>query len=122
MARRIIDISVALQSGIRSDPPFMLPEITYLDHRDTLPSLLGCFPGLAAADLPYREAWAIERVAITTHNGTHLDAPWHYASTMNRGERAATIDEVPLDWCFQPGVKLDLRELDDGYVLTPADL
>jgi kynurenine formamidase len=122
MARKLIDISVALQAGIRSDPPFMLPEITYLDHKDTLPSLLACFPGLTAADLPDGEAWALERVAFTTHNGTHLDAPWHYASTMNRGERAATIDEVPLDWCFQPGVKLDFRHFDDGYVVTPADI
>ena len=24
-------------------------------------------------------------------------------------ERAITIDEVSLEWCFQPGVKLDFR-------------
>jgi hypothetical protein len=27
---------------------------------------------------------------------------------MNGGERAWTIDEVPLDWFYRPGVKLDL--------------
>ena len=27
MPRRLIDISVALKAGIRSDPPHMLPEI-----------------------------------------------------------------------------------------------
>ena len=36
-------------------------------------------------------------------------------------ERAITIDEVPLEWCFQPGVKLDFREFPDGYVVTAAD-
>ena len=41
---------------------------------------------------------------------------------MNRGERAATIDEIPLDWCFQPGVKLDFRHFADGYVVTAADI
>ena len=41
---------------------------------------------------------------------------------MNRGERAITIDEVPLEWCFQPGVKLDFRHLPDGYVVTAADV
>src|SRR5205823_2545945 len=41
---------------------------------------------------------------------------------MNRGERAITIDEVPLDWCFQPGVKLDFRHFPDGYVATAADV
>ena len=41
---------------------------------------------------------------------------------MNRGERAITIDEVPLEWCFNPGVKLDFRHFEDGYVATPADV
>jgi kynurenine formamidase len=41
---------------------------------------------------------------------------------MNRGERAITIDEVPLEWCLQPGVKLDFRHLPDGQVATPADV
>ena len=62
--------------------------------------------GLTPADLPGGEGWAIERLRIVTHNGTHLDAPYHFHST-NRGERAITIDEVPLEWCFNPGVKLD---------------
>ena len=59
---------------------------------------------------------------LSTHNGTHLDAPWHFASTMDGGKRAITIDEVPLDWCFQPGVKLDFRHFADGYVATAADV
>jgi len=29
---------------------------------------------------------------------------------------------VPLEWCFQPGVKLDFRNLPDGYVATAADV
>ena len=33
-----------------------------------------------------------------------------------------TIDEVPLEWCFQPGVKLDFRHFDDGYVVQPGDI
>ena len=33
-----------------------------------------------------------------------------------------TIDEVPLDWCFQPGVKLDFRHFPDGYVATAKDV
>src|SRR5437762_77086 len=49
-------------------------------------------------------------------------APYHFASTMNHGERAITIDEVPLEWCFQPGIKLDFRALPDGYVVTARDV
>ena len=65
---------------------------------------------------------ASERCQITTHSGTHLDAPWHYHPTMNGGERAWTIDEVPLEWCFGRGVKLDFRDKPDGYVCSAADV
>ena len=57
-----------------------------------------------------------------THNGTHLDAPYHFHSTMNHGERAISIDEVDLNWCFQPGIKLDFRHFPDGYVVTAKDV
>ncbi len=122
MTRRIIDISTPLQNDVEVDPPMMRPRITYLEHRQTIAQILPFFPGLKAEDLPDGEGWAIEMVQLTTHNGTHLDAPWHYHSTMNDGERASTIDEIPLDWCFQRGVKLDFRDCPDGYVVTAADV
>lgn len=81
--RRIVGISVPLQAGIASDPPGMEPEITYLDHAATVGQVLSFFGGLTREDLPDGEGWALEQVAITTHNGTHLDAPYHYASTMD---------------------------------------
>ena len=122
MPRRIVDLSVPLEADIASDPPIMLPEIDYLDHQVTAEQVMAFFPGLKKEDLPGGEGWAVEQLRITTHNGTHLDAPYHYHSTMNNGERAITIDEVPLDWCFQRGVKLDFRHFDDGYVATAADV
>jgi len=122
MARRIIDISVPLQSDIASDPPGTEPKIAYFDHKQCAAQVCSFFPGLSPADLPDGEGWAVERIDISTHNGTHLDAPWHFASTMDNGKRAITIDEVPLEWCFQPGVKLDFRHFGDGYVATAADV
>jgi kynurenine formamidase len=122
MARRIVDISCALQGDIASDPPGREPKITYFRHKETAPEVCSFFPGLKPADLPDGEGWAVERVEMSTHNGTHLDAPWHFASTMDGGKRAITIDEVPLEWCFQPGVKLDFRHLPNGYVATAADV
>ena len=71
------------------------------------------FPACRQSDLPDGAGWALEKVEITTHNGTHLDAPWHYHPTMDHALGAPkppmTIDQVPLDWCLQPGVKLDFR-------------
>ncbi|MGI9125181.1 MAG: cyclase family protein [Mycobacterium sp.] len=120
--RRFVDLSVPLQAGIASDPPGHLPEIDYFDHRQTAEEVVAFFPGARVEDLPDGEGWAIERVRITTHNGTHVDAPYHYASTMDGGRRAITIDEVPLEWCLQPAVKLDFRHLPDGYVASAADV
>ncbi len=122
MSRRIVDISVPLETGVASDPPMALPEIDYVDHRATVDQIRSFFPGLTKDQLPNGEGWALEQLRITTHNGTHLDAPWHFASTMNGGERAMTIDEMPLEWCFNPGVKLDFRHFEDGYVATAADV
>ncbi|MBW8637785.1 cyclase family protein [Hoeflea sp. WL0058] len=122
MARRIIDLSVPLETGIASDPPMALPEIEYFDHQATVEQITTFFSGLTKEGLPGGEGWAVEQLTISTHNGTHLDAPYHYHSTMNNGERAMTIDEIPLDWCFRPGVKLDFRHMEDGYVATANDV
>jgi kynurenine formamidase len=124
MPRRIVDLSVPLEAGIASDPPGTTPRISYVAHKDTdnVARMLGHFPGLTQADLPGGEAWAVEKLDVSTHNGTHLDAPYHFHSTMDGGKRAWTIDEVPLEWCFARGVKLDFRHLPDGYVAGPADI
>jgi kynurenine formamidase len=119
---RIVDLSVPLRADLPTDPPGHLPELDYYAHADTAQDVLSFFPGATMDDLPDGEGWAIERVRLTTHNGTHLDAPYHFASTMNGGARAITIDEVPLEWCLQPAVKLDFRHLPDGYVATAADV
>ncbi len=122
MPRRLIDISVPLQNDVPADPPGNHPTINYVDHQQGLPRMLQFFDGLKAEDLPDGQGWAVELVQLSTHNGTHLDAPYHFHPTMNRGERSWTIDEVPLDWCLQPGVKLDFRHFPDGYVATAEDV
>jgi kynurenine formamidase len=122
MPRTFVDLSIFLENDVVSDPQPFTPKITYFDHQASFPQLAGFFPGLSKEDMPDGEAWAVEKVELITHNGTHLDAPYHFHSTMNRGERAIAIDEVPLEWCFQPGVKLDFRHFDDGYVVTARDV
>src|SRR3982750_2111464 len=110
MPRRLIDISVALKAGIASDPDYMRPQIEYEDHRQNAPRMAEYF-GIRPDQLVAGEGSAVERCTISTHNGTHMDAPWHFASTANHaikpgGEPSWRIDEVPLDWCFSPPLTL----------------
>ena len=75
--------------------------------------------------LPIGTGWATERITISTHNGTHMDAPWHFASIQDREigqKKAMTIDELPLKWCIGPLIVLDCTNYEDGYVLTPKDI
>jgi kynurenine formamidase len=122
MSRRLVDLSIYLENDVLSDPPMLAPKIEYEKHAETMPQFLKMLPGTKPEDFPDGEAAAAEWVRLTTHSGTHLDAPWHFHSTMNKGERSWTIDEVPLEWCFQPGVKLDFRHFPDGYVVSAKEV
>lgn len=123
MPQNFVDLSIYLENDVISDPPFMRPKITYQTHAETVEEAQMFFPGVEAEDFPGGEGFAAaEWVTLTTHNGTHLDAPYHFHPTMNHGERAITIDEVPLDWCFRPGVKLDFTKMPDGHVVTAAEV
>jgi kynurenine formamidase len=123
MPRRFVDLSIYLENDVITDPPFMRPRITYQTHGETMRELNHFFPGVNAEDVPGAEGFAAaEMVTMSTHNGTHLDAPYHFHPTMDGGARAITIDEVPLDWCFRPGVKLDFRDMPDGHVVSAAEV
>ena len=107
MTRNFIDLSIPLETGVPSDPKGFGPQITYMAHDQTFAQIAPFFPGLKREQMLEGEGWAVEQLTLSTHNGTHLDAPYHFHSTMNKAlgkkERAIAIHEVPLDWCFQPG-------------------
>ena len=119
---RMIDLSSPLENETVYDPPFMRPKIEYKSNADTAALVCELFPGLRREDLPDGEGWAIENIQLTTHNGTHMDAPIHFQSKSIDGKPMMTIDQVPLDWFFRPGVKLDFRKVPDGHVVTAAEV
>jgi kynurenine formamidase len=113
----IIDLSVPLEESV-SEP--IRPQVAFEDHDMTAP-LLGQIFGCEVGELPDGKGWASETVTLITHAGTHVDAPYHYFPTCG-GERARTIDELPLDWFLRPGVRIDLRELERGTRIEPEHL
>ena len=122
MATKFIDLSVPIENDVKSDPPGLEPSIEYRDHKATAPIVAKRYDNLKPEELLDGEGYAIEFLKLNTHNGTHVDAPWHFASTMDHGQPAATIDQIPLDWFYGPGVKLDFRHFPDGYVVSAADV
>ena len=52
-------------------------------------------------------ALAHERVTLSAHGGTHVDAPLHYGP-LCEGKPSKSIEDVPLEWCYGPGVVLDV--------------
>jgi kynurenine formamidase len=119
---KIVDLSVTLVSELPVDPDFQRPKIDYQDHKATAAQMSSFFQGATVDDLPEGNGWAVEFMKICTHSGTHLDAPYHFYPTMNNGERAWGIDEVPLEWCIGPGFKIDMSGKPDGYKIMAKDL
>ena len=118
---RLIDLSVPLQDGAASEP--MPASIHYVDHRtEGLEQMRQVF-GVTPDDLAVSGGlgWAVEQIQAITHTGTHVDAPYHYGP-VSEGKPARRIDEVPLEWCFAPGVVLDVTHLEPGVEITIADL
>lgn len=120
--KRFVDLSISIESGLPSDPPMMIPRVDYIDHTLGTGSMLDFFPGLKKEQLPGEVGWAVEFVTLSTHSGTHLDAPYHYHPTMDKGKPAATIDEIPLEWCMGDGVLLNFSHKADGERITATDV
>ncbi len=120
--KRYVDLSISIEPDLPSDPPMMIPKIDYVDHEMGAEQMTEFFPGVKKEQLPASLGWALEFITLTTHSGTHLDAPYHYHPTMDKGRRSLTIDEIPLDWCFNDGVLLDFRHKADGERITAADV
>ncbi|MFC7383109.1 cyclase family protein [Sphaerisporangium rhizosphaerae] len=63
--------------------------------------------------LPGGEFLNNDTLSLTVHTGTHVDAPAHYGSAASYGT-PRTIEAMPLDWFFAPGVVLDLTSFGTG--------
>jgi kynurenine formamidase len=117
---RFIDLSTAIAPSPDSVPSFLRTEITYSDHATgaaQAQAVLGVSPNLFRNN----EGWAMETFTqFGTHNSTHIDAPWHYNSQI-QGQRAQTVDELPLEWFFSNGVVLDMSAKKDGEAMTVED-
>jgi kynurenine formamidase len=114
-----------LSAPIRPDPPEVLElirtDIEFEDHAAGADAIETLF-GLGTELLKDGEGWATETFTrFGTHNSTHVDAPYHYNSTIG-GKPAQRIDELPLAWFYAPGVVIDATDRADGEALGAAEV
>lgn len=115
---QIVDLSVPI---MQTPPGSMLKvEIEYLSHKDGA-RIHGAFFGLSPEDLPEGNFAAVENITLTTHSGTHIDAPWHYGP-LSEGKPSRTIDQIPLEWCYGDGVILDFTHKKAGEEIGVSDV
>lgn len=76
---------------------------------------------LLPKNFPQSAFLSLDIVTLPTHMGTHIDSPFHYGPSIN-GEKRKTIEELPLDYFYRPGVCLDLRYKKPGEYILIEDL
>jgi kynurenine formamidase len=118
---RLIDLSVPLEHHAAHEP--FPARITYISHQGQGLQQMQQYFGVKPEDLVYFTGlgWAIEEIQAISHTGTHVEAPYHYGPT-SEGQPTRRIDQVPLEWCFAPGVVLDMRHKAAGEFITVDDL
>jgi kynurenine formamidase len=118
---RFVDLSAPISQSPADLPDVLRTDVEYSGHAEgagQIESLLG----VPARLLRDQEGWATETFTrFGTHNSTHVDAPWHYNSTIG-GKPAETIEQLPLEWFFSDGVVLDMSAKADGERIEVADV
>src|SRR3954452_5911314 len=117
---RIVDLSAPIAPSAPGAPVFQRSEVTYLDHAAGAAEVQELF-GVPARLLRDGEGWSRETVTLGTHNSTHVDAPYHYNSTI-QGRPAQTTDALPLERFFGPGVVVDPTAKADGNAVTASEM
>lgn len=72
-------------------------------------------------ELPDEEFLSLEIVHAPVHIGTHLDYSFHYGS-VSEGRASKTAEEIPLEYCFCDGAKLDLRHKKPNETIGSGDI
>src|SRR5918999_221976 len=117
---QLVDLSAPIVPSPPETPEPLRTEIAFHDHAagaQAIETLFGVKPDL----LRDGEGWATEEfLRFGTHNSTHVDAPYHYNSTIG-GEAAQTIEQLPLELFYAPGVRLDFTAKPEGEPVTAEE-
>ncbi|WP_223642379.1 cyclase family protein [Corallococcus sp. EGB] len=115
--KQLLDLSAPFGPNPGERVPVLLERLSHEAGGTHLAQLVGMDPCL----LEGGRAWASERITAITHSGTHMDAPFHYAPTVE-GRPARTIDEMPLDWFWGEGCCVRVEAGSSELLVSPEEL
>jgi len=119
----LIDLSDTLENETGPFEPNR-HQIQYIDHIQGMQMAVDVFKidrSLLPALFPDGHAWAVEVVTLSSHSGTHIDAPYHYGPTSG-GAPAKTVDLLPLRWFFSDAFVLDMTHKQRGEGISATDI
>ncbi|MGB9846011.1 MAG: cyclase family protein [Desulfotomaculales bacterium] len=111
---RLIDLSVYTEENPYAE--LFPPSIKLVPHQEEA-KMLSAKMGVDVSVFPDGCALSHEDVVGSFHIGTHVDAPLHFGPVI-AGQKARGIDQMPLEWFFQDGVRLDLRHVPRKALIT----
>jgi hypothetical protein len=115
---RIVDLSVYLEENKFAEPfPMSIKLNTHSDSAKMMAGRLGLDPSAFNDGMSLTH----EDFSGQYHCGTHVDAPFHFGPIVE-GKPAKGIDEVPLDWFYRDGVRLDLRHIGHNELISAEDI
>ncbi len=116
---RLIDLSIPLKNFSMEGPSFS-PQITRWDGFETARRRCSV-SGINPQEIPGGFHLSSDWVSLSTHSGTHMDAPLHFGPACE-GHPSKSIDQIPLEWCFGDGVVLDATHKKPGEIIQTEDL
>jgi kynurenine formamidase len=96
---KIIDLTIPITHGMPRFPRYYIPSVE-----------------LQPTATHEKERRSIHRLVIGTHNGTHIDAPFHMVPDGTR------IDEVPLESLIGRAIVIDLSNKEPRAEISSKDL
>lgn len=115
---KLIDLSVYLEENPFAEPfPVSIVPHKHEDSAKAMAKKLGLDPSAFNDSMSLTH----EDFSGQYHCGTHVDAPCHFGPIVE-GKPAKGIDELPLNWFYQDGVRLDLRFVEHNALISVDDI
>lgn len=115
---KLIDLSVYLEENPFAEPfPMSITPHKHQESAFNMAQKLGLDPSAFNDSMSLTH----EDFSGQFHCGTHVDAPYHFGPIVE-GKPAKGIDEVPIDWFYHDGVRLDMRHVPRNGLITVDDI